>query len=436
MNKRTIETSQALTGMDDALVSEAVRAAKPRKNRAALIAAAAAAVLVLVFAAAAVLPKLLTPGKSGVTAQLPDNTAEPAPTDEQHADVVNETSSPAPATQAPVETPSSGPQYTKCTTFNSVHAVAMAVSTNKQTNENAVLSGLTGIYMPTKVPYGAGLAGIEITADTVLINYSISEEYAHGHEAWEPDPDRFELTWYRNHPSGSAAALAEELRSMCYLGTVTVKNGAHIIRSDGYTITAVWEQDGCVFALVVPGYYCEDEEVLSFTGLVRVDVDDVNAHSPAEGFVKDGYMWLAENEFGFSPVSTFAYGTTYVPETGGMLAADGLGFLNGVTDPLTEFPCVGCFFEPVLLEDTTIGSITVYNAVTLEPIAENISLEELRDIAELNVSDEFLESITVPHYGFYVLVDMIVVHRGNYIETLNEYETDAYHCGFVLACGH
>ena len=448
MNKRTFEIADALGEMDDAMVSEAARAAvRPRRSRIPFMISAAAA-LVLIVGTALVLPRLLKSNKDknavDVSVPAPDlSTSEPA---------VNVTDSPDgnPAasvsvygTAAPAETPSVIPMTYDRMNFNTVSAVALAASSGRFSNENEALHNLTEIFMPTKVPYGAKLADIEIAQDIVTVTYNISEEWIHD----ESDPNRFVLIWHRNWLAGSAEETARRRAGRMMGYDPVLKSGVWIVKSlSGIENCAVWEKDGNGFELIVPGYYSENSDILSFTGLVRVDLTDVGAHSPSEGFSTEGYMWLSENSMGYSPIVFFAFGTTYYkPDDGGegrMLPAEGADFLSSFNEMagdherlMNTFPRVGYNFEPVLLDGCYIYSINVYSVKTLEPLASDIRLEELRDIARLDVSGGLAELIAGEGSGC-VLVDIIVVHRNNYIPALDEYEEEAYHCGFILECGN
>ena len=65
--------------------------------------------------------------------------------------------------------------------------------------------------------------------------------------------------------------------------------------------------------------------------------------------------------------------------------------------------------------------------MTLESIAMDISLEELYDIARLNVGDGLVDLITGSSRGC-VLVDIVISHgTGDNVMT--------YHCGFLISCG-
>ena len=211
----------------------------------------------------------------------------------------------------------------------------------------------------------------------------------------------------------------------------------------------MWEENGYGFELIMPAYYGEDEDVLRYKDLTVVPLDEASAHDPYEGLEDDGYLQLKEHEFTYAPRTTFAYGTTcYEPEQvlggseGRMLHTDGLGFIESIPDEekgydriMRYFPQVGRLFEPVLRENAEIAEIDVYDPITLETIKLDISMDELRDIADGNVSAQ-MEDYIFGDCGGCVLVDMIVVHTGDYAAEFDEYEIDAYHCGFILNCGY
>ena len=443
MNKHTFETSNALGELDDSLVSEAARASKPKGRRLGIVLAAAAA-LVLALGLAVALPGLLKPkadDRSALAAtEAPANTEEtaPAPTEALTEAPVVITPAPVHETSAPTALPTqayhTASQPVGQAKFTAVSAVALAVSSGYFDGKNEPLNGLTEIYMPKKVPYGAEFSDITITNEYVAVNYGISEDWISAEE----DPNRFVFIWHRNWVSGTAESYAAS-RAGNY-GEVNNKNGIWIIHPfSGVENYAVWEKDGKGFEIIVPGNYPEDSDIIGFTKFDRVSMDEAYSYAPAEGFEADGYMWLEENGMGIAPVSRFAYGTTYyLPEDGGegsMLYTEGYGFPDGIKKPIKELPHVGRLFTPVLLEDTEIVTVNVYDAVTLEPIALDITLDELRDIAALNVSSELRDRICGACSGC-VLVDVVVAHNRNFIPELNEYEIEAFHCGFILEFGN
>jgi|GEM_PF-3379868 len=439
MNKKIFDVSCAMSDMDDSLVSEAVCAEKPKRRMPWL----AAAALVLVVGAAIALPKLIKADRGEISAQLPSDAAEAteAPASEPIGNYVEEdaTAAPISATEEPKETPVPTQQTATQVYFASVEALNMAVRSGRY-GINGPLEGLTAIYMPTKVPYGAELDDISVTADSVIVTYKISEEWIHS----EDDPNRFVLVWHRNWLAGSAESIARSLNNEIFgEDDVHYSNGVWIFSAQGsIERVAVWEYEGCGFEIVTPGYYCSDSDTLSFTGIARVELGGVEAHAPSEGFVNDGYMWLSENDMGYAPLTSLAYTTSYYkPEDGGegrMVITEGMAFLDCLGDDMRTyeqrmraFPHVGFIFEPVFLENTELVEIDVYNVKTLEPMALSIGLDELYEIAEGKVSPE-MQSIIFGENSGCILVDMVITHRGNYIAELDEYETEAYHCGFIL----
>ena len=417
MEKNKFNSVLAVTDIDDSLVDEAMEIKRPGRNIFKYAAIAAAAVVVL--GAAIVLPKLLKHNSGEVTALIhtaapTENAANNTPLATQ-SDVYGDTDSTNAPAMATIEPQAIAASATR---FDTVSALAMAVSTVGYSDGNDAFSGLTSIYMPKKVPYGAELSDISVTTEAVTITYGISEEYVHD----ENDPNRFVFIWHRDRQLGHAEEYAGRHGSNKHC-----TDGVWIIPDwTGLEIYAVWEADGSCFELIVPGFYSSDSDIVGLIGITKVELSKVSEHAPAEGFEITGYMWLSENEFGYAPLTTIAYSTIYYkPEDGSegsMLRVEGHEFLNGITDAMNEFPHVGYIFIPVFLEDTTLAEINIYDAETLEPIAMSMTLDELRNYAEHNTSN--------------VIVDMIVVHNDGFISELNEYETTAYHCGFILECGH
>lgn len=452
MNDKTIKTSEALTDMDDALVSEAANAGKMKKNPLPWLISAAA--LVLIVGAAITLPKLLAPKKADIDANLPDSagytetTEAPAPTEvpapsEANGDAeVAATLDPAMAAAEPIET--APVVYAEPKVFDSVVTLSAEVNSGEHNDSADVLSGLDMIYMPTRVIYGAELEDITVESDKVTVTYGIDKDYI----VEEEDPNRVVLIWFRNWQKGSAEEFARSISDNNFGFFFHEVFGTWSFQSNLEQI-AVWEENGYGFELIMPAYYGEDEAVLRYKDLTMVPLDEASAHDPYEGLEDDGYLQLKEHEFTYAPRTTFAYGTTYYePEQvlggseGRMLHADGLGFIESIPDEekgydrITRyFPQVGRLFEPVLRENAEIAEIDVYDPITLETIKLDISMDELRDIADGNVSAQMEDYIFGDCRGC-VLVDMIVVHTGDHIAELDEYEIDAYHCGFIIDCGY
>lgn len=453
MNEKTIKTSEALTDMDDTLVSEAANAGG-RKRSAWRIAIPAAAAAAVIACAAIVLPGLL--------AKKPDDAAayQPAPTERDIEAAANFTEAPAPVTEAPApvtEQPVWGtvepvmtapPAPAEPQVFDNVVSLKAAVASGAHTEGPDVLGDLSKIYMPVLVPYGAELEEIAVTEESVAVTYRISPEYGPDIDEDEEDyPDRFVLIWRRDWQPGSAGSLAESLDAELGCGDLHCKDGFWLFGVNGWLERmAVWEKDGEGFELIVPGTYPEDSDIIGFTALAKVSLSEAEAYDPEEGFDSSGYMHIMDNGFGSVPVVTFAYGTTcYQPEDGGegrMLRTDGMGFIAGIPESekgydriMRYFPQVGYKFEPALAENVRIVRIDVYHPITLEPIELDITLDELHDIAEGKVSPDMEDLIFGDCCGC-VLVDTVIEHRGAFIEELGEYEIDAYHCGFIIDCGY
>lgn len=443
MNKKVFDTVCSMSDMEDSLVSEAAEVSKKRKGPYWWLAAAAA--LVLTAGAVAIVPKLMKgkasdPNEGYVAAA---NTAAPEKTEDHYQDV-NSTSVPQATAFAAPPQATDDPMATAAPkdkqTFANVEAVQLAVAANKNTDTDSALYGLTKIYMPTKVPYGAELSEISITQDQVTVSYDISEEYIHD----EDDPNRFVLIWHRNWQEGSAEEYAKSFASANVSRT---DEGVWVICSmSGIENYAVWEADGTGFGIIVPGYYTEDKNIVGFTGLTEVALGDVDAHSPNEGFDADGIMWINDNGYGVVPLTAFAYGNTYYkPEDGGdgrMIHTEGLGFIESIPEEqkgydniMKYFPQSYWDFETELSEGSRIVRIDTYDPVTLEPLELDIEMDRLRDIGQGNVDEELNDRIFGPCHGS-VLVDVIVEHEGSFISELNEYETEAYHCGFIIDCGY
>ncbi len=418
MNDKAFKNAEMLSEMSDDLVSEAAYASRSKCGAVRRIAAAAAA-LALVMGLVITLPKLMKHDGGEVTALIPTEGSkqdeamnEPLPTQTYAENVTT-----APVTQAPA-TEEPAPEELR---FGTVPAVAMAVRTGMHADNNP-LAGLTAIYMPTLVPYGAKLEDIAITSEEVTVSYRITEEYIHSKD----DPNRFVFIWHRDWQSGDL-----ERYGRLHHGDTTVADDVWVIITfGGLENYGVWEKDGNGFELIVPGYYCNVSDIVGFTGVTEVLLSEVDEHSPAEGFLREGYMWLWELDYGVVPVTAFAYGRTYYAPEGRMIETSGTEFISGITDVIKQFPSIGGFFETVLTEGTEIAKINVYDINTLEPLAMDIGIDELRYMA-MHPSQYIVGSCA----GF-MLVDIIVEHRTGYIAELGEYELEAYHCGFIIECGY
>lgn len=447
MNKQTFNASLAMSDMDDALISEAVNVKKPKPNRLGWIAAAAAAVLVV--GAAIAVPKLIKHNDGDVTALAPEDQIETTSAPANEPDPTKEAYQEPAETEEPEEVEpvtTAEPAALAVTSFDSVGALNMAVRSGTYNEINGAFNGLAGIYMPVKVPYGSELTDITVNEDNVRVTYEITDEY------WmmeDGDPNRFVFIWYRNWIPGSAEEFAQ---SLFYGPEYWPKFDLHCV--DGVWIfgasgnierCAVWEKDGCGFEIITPGAYCEDSDTIDFTRCEWVPLGGVDAYEPAVGFVIGGYLWIEDNGMGCTPVSVLAYSTAYsAPADGGegvMLRTEGQDLFAMQENLLTyegrmrNLPQVGPKFRPMLLEDTDIVRIDVYDIKTLELIEEDISLERLHAYAELELDPDMVSHITGASSGS-VLVNITIEHRGNYVPALNEYEVDAYCCWFVLDCGY
>lgn len=443
MNKNTFDTSFALGEMEDSLVSEAARAGKVKKSRAPLFAAAAAA-LVFAIGAAIVLPKLIKPAQPEVTAEAPITTqAAPEENYDELLPSVSEPTEPEPAsTEEPLTTMPPEPEKYEPQSFDTVVALSAAVN-NSQGRQNGALKGLDYIYMPTRVPYGAELEDITVDKESVVVTYHINKKYVHE----EDDPNRVVLIWHRNWLVGSTEEYARALHDSLSGYFYREAYGARIFQFE-LEMAAVWEEDGRGFELIMPGYYCEDSEVMKYKDLTKVKLDEASAFEPLVGDDDGGFFCLREQEFTYSVRTSFAYGRSwYKPEVlgeaeGRMLSAEGLDFIEsipkeqrGYDNIMVFFPQVGRLFEPVLRDGAVIVRIDVYDPITLEPIGLDITMDELRDIANGDVSADMQRYIFGDCRGA-VLVDTVVERPGEYVEEAGEYEAEAYHCGFIIDCGY
>ena len=451
MSDKTFDVSAALTEMDDALVSEAANAGAKRKSRLGWLIPAAAA-LVVAAGAAIVLPKLLAPRNGDIEASLPEPaeileaTEEPAPAETNGGADVVATFDPAMTTVEPEETAPviDEPAYAEPKVFDSVVTLSAEVGSGGHSDGSDVLSGLDMIYMPTRVIYGAELEDITVETDCVTVTYGIKKEYVHE----EDDPNRCVLIWFRNWQKGSAEEYARSLNVDMGGFFFHEVYGAWAFQSNLETVV-VWEENGCGFELIMPAYYCEDGDIMTYKDVTPVPLGEASAHDPLEGLDDGGYLKLKEHEYTYAPLTTFAYGTTYYePEgvlggaEGRMIHTDGLGFIESIPEEqkgydhiMHYFPQVGRKFEPVLSENAAIAEIRIYDPITLEPIKYGLTYDDVMSIAEGGFSAEVENYIFRDCRGC-VLVDMVVEHRGDFIEAMGEYELDAYHCGFILDCGN
>jgi hypothetical protein len=443
MSKDPIEVSAALGEMDDSVVSEAAFAGKKKKRIKWLTAAAA---LVLIVAAAIAVPRLIKPKEGNVSAQQPaeDTVRETAPAVQDKEAEPTAAPEPVYTTAEPFETPAPSALSSKEEVFSDVISLKTAVFSGTH-SEGDALHDLSYIYMPTRVPYGAEFEEITITSGYAVVTYRISHEYGPDIDEDDPEgyPDRFVFIWRRDWEPGSAEEVAASLYNELAGYFMHEKDGFWTFQS-GLEIMGVWEEDGRGFELIMPCGY-DPKDMLDYRGMVKVDLSRVDEHDPYVGLEDDCYLQLEDGGLVFAPRSSFAYGTTYYkPEDGGegiMLNADGVSFIasilpeeRGYDNIMPAFPKVGRMFDTVLRENSSVSVIDVYDPITLDPIALNTSMDNLRDIANGNLSPDMQDYIFGDCRGC-VLVCMTVVHQGDYIDEIGQYETDAYYCGFILECG-
>lgn len=139
------------------------------------------------------------------------------------------------------------------------------------------------------------------------------------------------------------------------------------------------------------------------------------------------YMWLSYNGEMVLLFKSFYYGKTYVESddgSGGFLHADGVAFLVGLRaaigtdDVRSKLPEVGPGFKPIYAEDCRLTGIRVYDTETLEPLESGLTFDGLLKFIDDSESD--------------VVVQMIVLHTGRYIEAMEENEHDAYSFAFIV----
>ena len=135
------------------------------------------------------------------------------------------------------------------------------------------------------------------------------------------------------------------------------------------------------------------------------------------------YLWLVENGGIVLPYKAFAYGTSYVEPSennpnGSMLCADGEAFFDGILGHEDEFPAVGKDFEMVVRADCIITQIRVFDRATHEHLNDSLTAAELPGFIESAESD--------------LIIDIVVLHQGKYIEAFDMYENDAYTFGFIV----
>ena len=133
------------------------------------------------------------------------------------------------------------------------------------------------------------------------------------------------------------------------------------------------------------------------------------------------YMHILWNGERIEPYKSFAWSDDHVVyEDGrtGWLCADGVGFGYELPEVIDELPVVGPDFEAVLDEDCRLDHAAVYDPETFEQTAFEID------------SDTILKLV---HAGFRDhVVEMVISHRGRYIEEDDKYEYSAFSCAFIV----
>ena len=459
MNNDIFEAANVIADIDDGFVADAAKAKKAPARSLKWLAAAAAAVIVTggaiglsisaqrptapsYFAEATNAPSYAEETSAPGEAADPDaaSTNAPMPTEAWIA--------PVQTTVEPMNTAAPQPTAPAMANYDSVQTLQLAVSSGKNADENDPLYGLDYIYMPIRVPDGAELTDIEISSEYASVSYFISHEFGPDVDEDDPEyPDRFVLIWHRNWQEGSAEEYARSLHDSMRGYFFCETFGMWTFQTNLERV-AVWEENGRGFTVILPFSSADRDDLVKFKDVVKVALDETGAHDPYVGNDDGGYLKLKEQNLTEAPVVTFAYGATYYkPEAvggsqGRMMEADGVDFIEGI--PVEQYGCdyifryfpqVGYDFEPVLRDNAEIVRIDVYDPITLEPLELEIGLDRLYKIAIGDVEEELNERIFGPCHGG-VLVDMIVLHTGDYIEELDEYEYEAYHCGFIIDCGY
>ena len=221
-NEKLLESAQALTDIDDSLISEAMEESPRRRFKAGYAAAAAA---VLIFAAALiVLPRFIRGNGSEISAVaetkapqngdgLPEVTGEPLPTQPTYY---------------------SGNEKPYVYEYSSEEALLEAMRTGEL---NGVIDRY---YRPADLPEGARFDTAVVTNSYVQLNYS-----ARG-ENWS-------FTWLTAADPDEYMRKLEERTKGEWMGNIYVVNG----------MNAYFEQDGRVFPASVPKD-AELEKVISF----------------------------------------------------------------------------------------------------------------------------------------------------------------------------
>lgn len=135
------------------------------------------------------------------------------------------------------------------------------------------------------------------------------------------------------------------------------------------------------------------------------------------------YLWLVDGGETVLPYKEFDYGASYVEPNednpnGCMLSADGRAFFEGILGSAGSFPAVNRGYDTVIYADCAVKSITVFDAVTRERLADGVNMSELPAVIEAN--------------GQALIVQIVVCHTGDYIEAIGENEEDAYMFGYFV----
>ena len=130
---------------------------------------------------------------------------------------------------------------------------------------------------------------------------------------------------------------------------------------------------------------------------------------PEEEFI---YLFVKDGGVEYPVYEHFRYGQTYYPESEGMLHADGAPFYSELEELYDELPVFvsGPELDVSVAEGCRIIEIHAYDTA-LRPADTPDTPEEIGEFLR-NVSEE-------------LIIDIVVRHDGNYIESLGEYEFKA-----------
>lgn len=136
-----------------------------------------------------------------------------------------------------------------------------------------------------------------------------------------------------------------------------------------------------------------------------------------------GYLTAVQDGRSYTPYENFWYASTYLPESDGMLSADGSSFLLLLPTVCDQFPRLDMeeSFELRVIPGARITHINVYSAEA-EPLAYGLSLEELR-------------GFIAGYEGDILYVEAGASFRGTYRPSIDRYESKAFQYGFALARG-